>query len=1517
MLNYRSAIILPPILGRRQKKTLNETELADVDHGADESVEGKVDTPSFQVMKEDVHNEHGEFPCNTNTMINPELKAKEEKAKRNAFAIKFLEQLKDVLKLNEDTNEQIQEDKTESLQFSEVTSSNIPHDGFLSPSLSSPLSENAQEWQGTTQDQKFQHVSECDGMDCETENGVLEADMDCDPVNNGIDCEHNAISEECKRSCEPKNNEASTINNTEIECNKIPQKSGIHHEPDSNQILTMDKTDCKTGQTNISPENRMDCEPENIQLSPENEVNCGTENGQFSVVNRTDCETEQTNLSQETMNKFRAENNQISADNQMDCGTNNIETLAENDAHSFIDKVTESEDYNLCMSTPDECMLPDPCASANVKIEEVEDGNKNVRASNTNEVTENIADSRPTNSTKIKKETGNSRRIKSHRSKSSSLVSSKRGSFTCFLCNAKFSGYALLYKHKKIEHQITKTKSVKGGSNPILSCLVCKMTFATYWGLYSHRKSAHKVKCSQIPSNQFSQNKQKLDDKKVASVKVKRVSANNLCQNKLKIKEEKVTSIKEENAASRKWKPEKQKADMQGKVDHPYQCRFCLEGFTSFNGLSQHMRKIHKCYRKLDKDKNLFKRENVGPDYDSGNELIKQDAIDLAANNLGSTSFGTLGDASLLACTLCRSTFFTYGGLKGHLRTKHNVGVVVKPKDSEPQNEGDTKDVNPAIKGKSSAQMNNDPESAREADVKARSKCSKLPTCGKEDGDGYISDNNKVCKKCDKSFGSVKDRRQHGLKSHGLEVSFEGEEFVFVEYNFVGNATTSQNVVKRGVHHTNYSASCPSQSYSCNICSAEYTKWNSYQKHMFTKHHIRKRVNDRNMMSTTSTHTVSKSSSDSTSFQEALAEGGGASTTTKNDVFRDATGVACSKFVGTDNSKVRSSPAKLSNEDDKRCSNGKLVPECATVSSRPENAESPSILLKSESNKYGSKDDKIKKSLWRTDLARKKFDCFICGSSFAGFRVQRMHMLEYHNISLDKNGKRIKPVRTKGKGIDTSFDKYRKKMFASFNDEVVSNGEESSSEESKDVDSGTSDTEDGASSQMEQTSNSVFASPDKNNKGKYLCPQCPMDFVTLIDRHIHMKDTHRKIQDLRRRTHERAFEMNLKAFPESKNLTDNEYASRESTPLSSNFGSDEDEDVAASFQEDAIKSSNATKQHEAAEVKMEANTKEANQTIQTAVKSGNDGQLKPYVCGYCDKAHSTCSNLMKHFKEAHHMRPKDSAERNKYTSQQASLYHEREKPFVCGICNARMSVRKSIHQHLRKKHNILPQNNRARKSVTPLKHCPQNENGRADNVRSSLLAISIDEAEQEPVRNQVCDDPMVLSTDTDDEKMNGKFSPVPPGDDTEDDDQCYDNIDNTLRNLFDLALIDCSSNPGVSTVTRPQASEVDSNSQGAFNTALDFKSNTESAAPIIEEHDGLSEDPLSQDESIPDVIVLDVNSVKQEFPVDHVRNGPNNSNATARNVQLREEIVVIDSSEDEGEEVNVVDTGKLYCLSSL
>eukprot|EP00112_Aurelia_sp_Birch-Aquarium-sp1_P026345 Seg93.2 transcript_id=Seg93.2/GoldUCD/mRNA.D3Y31 product="Zinc finger and BTB domain-containing protein 24" protein_id=Seg93.2/GoldUCD/D3Y31 len=1567
--------------GRSQNKKLDGTEPGDIDHRTEECEEGKGGTPSFQMMKEDVSSEHGEFPCNVNTVTNPEQKKKEE-AKRNAFAIKFVEQLKNLLKLNEDTNDLLQEDKTESLQFSEVTSSNIPHDGVLSPSLSSPLSENAQEWQGNSQDQYIKNLNDPGRMVCETKNNV----MDCEP-------EYNVVLAESKIGCEKEKDEISAINNSENENTNISAENEMDCEPENNQISAenemdcepennqisaeneidcgtengqisaMNRIDCITEQTNISPESnqilamdKTDCEPENNQISAENEMDCGTENDQISAMNRNgcvaeqtktspesrkecqpesnqglamdkiECETEQTNIPLGTTMKFDPENNQISAGNEMDCGTENKEILAESDAHSFNDKVTESEDNNLCMSTSDGRMSPKCGASANMENEGDEKETENSRHINSNrsmenfgnsqptisnESTGNIGNSRPTNSTEIKKETDNSRPSKSDRSKSSSFVArKKRASFTCFLCNAKFSGYALLYKHKIMEHQIAKTKSVKGASNMILDCLVCKMKFSTYWELYSHRKSAHKSKSSRTPPNQLSGKKQKIKHE-VTSVKEEKVSLKHFTQNELKLKDEKITSVEEENLSLKKLQPEKQKADVQSQVDQPYQCRFCLDIFTSFSGLSQHMRKTHKCYRRLDKDKNLFKRENLGPDNDSSNELLKQDAIDLAANHLGPTSFGRSGDASLLDCTLCRATFFTYGGLKGHLRTKHNVGVVVKPKDSEPGREDDTKDANSASKGESSVQINKVPEGVKKADIEDSSAYSKSPSLGKEDGDGYISDNNKLCKKCDKSYGSVKNRRQHALKSHGLEVSFEGDKFVFVEYNFSGDAKTGQHEVKRGVDHAKSAADCSAHILKCNLCSSEYTKWRSYQKHMSKKHQIKKTANDRRMMSATATHTVSKSFSDLNHYQEAVGEDGTSKsfTATKNGTFRNVTGVASTTYVRTDSAKVRPGSVNLPMKDDEQYSSRKLqskeLPECATVSRRPENVESPSSLLTNERNERGSREDvNLEASLWRTDLTKKKFDCLICGSSFAGFRVQRMHMLEYHNIRLDKNGKRIKPQPTKRKGVDTSFDKYRKKMFASFNDEVASNGEESSSEESKNVDSGMSDTEDGASSQTEQTSNSVFASPDKNNKGKYLCPQCPMDFVTLIDRHIHMKDTHRKIQELQRQTHEKSFETRFKTFPLGKSMIDSEYTSRGSRPVSPCFESDEDEEVAASFKEDTAKSAPATKQYDAAKGRMETNATKADHTIQIAVKIESDSQLKPYVCGYCDKAHSTCGSLMQHFEEAHHTRPKNSAERSKYTNQQNSCYHDRDKPFVCGICNTRMSVRRSIQQHLRKKHNMILQNYRARKSVTPPKKGPQNENEHADTVRSSLRAISINEAEKEPARNQGCDDPMVLSTDTEDEKMNGKYSPVPPGDDTEDDDQCYDNIDNTLRNLFDLALMDCNNEPGASTVTRSEVGECDSNNKGAISTALDFNSNAKSTAltPCIERHDDPDKDSLSKSDSIPDLIMIDVNSVKQEFPVDHV------SNNGAKKVQLREEIVVIDSSEDEEEEVNVVDT---------
>ena len=247
---------------------------------------------------------------------------------------------------------------------------------------------------------------------------------------------------------------------------------------------------------------------------------------------------------------------------------------------------------------------------------------------------------------------------------------------------------------------------------------------------------------------------------------------------------------------------------------HSYQCDLCLQRIDTIKNLRQHLRTTHNVTRKSPKI--LLQSARIkNLDTDS---LLSHNIMDLKDKYIVMKS-------GQLECSLCGAVFLTYRGHTGHLQRRHNVFIsqpngnkqkklVTKSNERKCENQG---------LGKGYSQSNG-----------------KEPERGQLSGE---SDTNMKCKKCELSFDSVKERREHELKSHGLKVCFGGEQFVFMEIDMKirkADAVSSHTVggQKNPVIDTEEQFFCKKTN-GCKLCSAKYEIFSSLQRHMHRTHDIR------------------------------------------------------------------------------------------------------------------------------------------------------------------------------------------------------------------------------------------------------------------------------------------------------------------------------------------------------------------------------------------------------------------------------------------------------------------------------------------------------------------------------------------------------------------------------------------------------------------------------------------------------------------------------------------------------
>ena len=254
-----------------------------------------------------------------------------------------------------------------------------------------------------------------------------------------------------------------------------------------------------------------------------------------------------------------------------------------------------------------------------------------------------------------------------------------------------------------------------------------------------------------------------------------------------------------------------------------YKCSLCLQQVESLKKLKLHMRNFHKITRKI--PTSLMQASSVH-DFDAIN-FLDHDAADFTLNCLGSCFFLQGSSSGLLECSLCGASFLTFDGQKGHLKSKHNIWLSQK------------NDKSAYTKRK---KRNKEFVSTSKNPQNGAGEKSGFSTNFK---DGYDSDTDTKCKKCESVFNSVRERREHSLETHGLHVSFEGEEFLFMEIDLTSREERqgkkkppTSNKSKESVIDMGEKFFCI-KTLSCKLCPAKYEIYKSLQKHMLRKHNVR------------------------------------------------------------------------------------------------------------------------------------------------------------------------------------------------------------------------------------------------------------------------------------------------------------------------------------------------------------------------------------------------------------------------------------------------------------------------------------------------------------------------------------------------------------------------------------------------------------------------------------------------------------------------------------------------------
>ena len=248
-----------------------------------------------------------------------------------------------------------------------------------------------------------------------------------------------------------------------------------------------------------------------------------------------------------------------------------------------------------------------------------------------------------------------------------------------------------------------------------------------------------------------------------------------------------------------------------------FYCPFCFQKNSSLKSLQRHMRSTHHISRRASE---VWMPFSGIQEFDTANCVSGYD-LDIGARCVSFKS-------GQIECSLCGTVFLTFKGHKSHLKHKHKIFTS--------HSNGSRQHL---IKSSPKIGVGNQHVTeAYSQDGGCNSKMNQF-----ESQSGYDTDTDTKCKKCDSTLESVKKRREHELRSHGLKISFQGEQFAFLEIDMkvsTKDAEKSHGIGKEQSPVIDFKGRffCKKTN-SCKLCTAKYVNFSSLQRHMKQRHNIK------------------------------------------------------------------------------------------------------------------------------------------------------------------------------------------------------------------------------------------------------------------------------------------------------------------------------------------------------------------------------------------------------------------------------------------------------------------------------------------------------------------------------------------------------------------------------------------------------------------------------------------------------------------------------------------------------
>eukprot|EP00794_Sanderia_malayensis_P012683 gene12683-13985_t len=318
-----------------------------------------------------------------------------------------------------------------------------------------------------------------------------------------------------------------------------------------------------------------------------------------------------------------------------------------------------------------------------------------------------------------------------------------------------------------------------------------------------------------------------------------------------------------------------------------------------------------------------------------------------------------------------------------------------------------------------------------------------------------------TCEVCASDLHCDKTKTIHMLDKHGLEVTFQEESFVFVTDQ---STKPSRKQVEKDQVKSAKTIVINDEAI-CTICFMKFARWYNMKRHMMKQHNVFAKKSGRSSLLT-----ASRKEEHRNDLQKYESRGG----------------------VKRGNCNTKASPEKTLGEGG-ACGKHVGVETATTFSALDKNRQNVA---------------------WMTNFSKKSFACISCDFSFSGFFILRSHLKVKHGILLDLNGHEIgKRSNDSGIKIAGGSGANKEKQKQKANSGVVpaeKRKDELSVESEHVVKQKQSDRS--ISEQRKEQENSKpnlsllpFA---KNRNGLYKCLHCTLEFKTLLDRYIHVKDNH-------------------------------------------------------------------------------------------------------------------------------------------------------------------------------------------------------------------------------------------------------------------------------------------------------------------------------------------------------------------------------------------------------------------------